>query len=245
MDQTTNWAKEQAGNDDRQAEVRLRGIFLASVISCVLIAGMLMLLPQYAARSPMMARVAMLPLLLWSLAVTSYAFRSLWLVAGERKAKLQELVRRDTLTGALTSDALFDILEDERQRALTSGQVAVVGFVRAAGVEDVNTSFGHAAGNLVLRELVQTMAGTLPAGGQLARLGGQEFIVFLPQTPLADGQDVLRKLRDTIREYTLDLGKRGTIGGMDASVGAAAFPVDGESGPDIVSAAQEKLLVDM
>ncbi|MDP6107239.1 MAG: GGDEF domain-containing protein [Candidatus Brocadiia bacterium] len=120
-----------------------------------------------------------------------------------------------------------------------------VGFVRVCGVENVNHAYGHAAGNLVLKELVQVMNDIVPPGGLVARLGGQEFVVLLPHTAPQEGEGVLKEIRNRVRRYTLDLGKHGTITGMGAGVGVAAYPCDGESPADIVWAAQDRVIADM
>jgi len=244
MSKATSWASEQVREDESQMEKRLRRVFLGSLVMCSLIVWALLMVPAYAAQSPHIVRACMLPLLLWALVVTIYAFQSLWLIANERKVKLQEMAQRDSLTGAFTDEHMFHKLEEERQKAMSSGQAAVVGFVRIVGLEDVNVNFGHAAGNLVLRELAESMRQTMPPGGMLGRLCGPEFVLYMPKTALQEGEALMRRIRKAICDYQLDLGKRGMIGGMEASVGLAAFPVDGETPADIVHAAQQKLLVD-
>ncbi|MDP6438796.1 MAG: GGDEF domain-containing protein [Candidatus Brocadiia bacterium] len=245
MVQSTNWLSEKVDPKRDLAESKLRGIFLASLVLCALIGGHLMFLTDYSADSRTVVRVALLPIMLWAFAVTGYSFHSLWCVAGKRKAKLQEIVRRDSQTGAYTDTYLFEGLDQERERAINDGVSAEVGFVRVCGVEDVNHAYGHAAGNLVLKELVQLMNDIVPPGGMVARLGGQEFVVLLPQTSPQEGEGVLKDIRDRVRKYTLDLGKRGTITGMEAGVGVAAYPSDGESPADIVRAAQDRVIVDL
>jgi len=241
MENAHRWIGEQVDDRNRWVESKLRTIFLGSVGLCALIVVLLMVLPRHVARVPWVLQVSLLPILLWALSVTAYAFRALWSVAQGRRVKLVDLLQRDPLTGAHNEACLLEQLKEESRRAMKTGVGAGFGFVRLAGLEKVNESFGHTAGNLVLREIAQGIRNIMGETGILCRLAGQEFVVFMPQTKLEVAERMLSKIRKHVEDYSLDLGKRGTIGGISASVGLAAYPVEGESGPDIIRAAQAKL----
>ncbi len=110
MAQSTNWLSDKVDPKEDLAESKLRGIFLASLVLCALIGGHLFFLTNYSTDSQTVVRVALLPIMLWAFAVTGYSFHSPWCVAGKRKAKLQEIVRRDSQTGAYTDTYLFERL---------------------------------------------------------------------------------------------------------------------------------------
>ena len=109
-----------------------------------------------------------------------------------------------------------------------------------SGLEEVNENYGFAVGDIVLRALVEFIVDAVLPGGIVARLAGQQFAVLLRETPPSKAQAVVDLILERIRSYRLDLGKRGTICGMDAVVGIAAFPVDGDGLGDITQAAVKR-----
>lgn len=108
---------------------------------------------------------------------TSRALRQAQMVATRRLRELEQLARCDTLTGLMNRRAF-----EERLRAMIakSGDRSVSVFlIDLDGFKPVNDSYGHEAGDAVLRAIAHRLSGLHPFG-VCARLGGDEFILALP-----------------------------------------------------------------
>ena len=227
---------------EEKVERKLRGIFLASAILCALIVVELVFLVGRGGGIPLLIRVSFFSLLLWSLIVTGYCFHTLWSISQARKTKLQELSRRDTISGAYTEDYFRRRLEEERQSALETGKAAAVAHIKVCGLEAVNETYGHTAGNVVLRDLVRIMRENVAAEAVVARLSGLEFLILMPKTSLQSAESILHSIKGEVEGYRLDLGERGSIGGLRVETGLAAYPCDGETDADITRAAKRRTL---
>ncbi len=122
----------------------------------------------------------------------------------ERKSaeeKLRYLSIHDQLTG-LYNRAYFDDtierLDTPRQLPLT----VVMGDVN--GLKLVNDAFGHEMGDRLLQHTAYLLKGCCRSEDVLARVGGDEFAVVLPQTPASAAEDFIRRVRDRCRDETLD-----------------------------------------
>ena len=102
----------------------------------------------------------------------------------------------------------------------------------------INDNHGHAVGDQVLRATADAVRELLRGGDHVARFGGEEFIVLLPETNGADAVLVAEKMRTTIAGIELDALEGGFV---TASFGVAAYPDDGASSDELFSAADEAL----
>ena len=234
--------EEERINLEEKVERKLRGIFLASAILCALIVLELVFLVGRADGIPILIRVSFFSLLLWSLTVTAYCFHTLWTIAQVRKTKVQELSRTDTISGAYTEDYFRVRLEEERKKALETSKAAAVAHVKVCGLEAVNETYGHTAGNVVLRDLVRIMTENVAAEAVVARLSGLEFLILMPGISLQSADAILHSVKGAVEGYRLDLGERGSIGGLRVETGLAAYPCDGETDADITWTAKRRTL---
>ena len=140
--------------------------------------------------------------------------------------QIEHLAFHDGLTG-LPNRLLF---EDRLTTALSSAERRnarlCVLFVDLDRFKVINDSLGHPTGDEVLRLVAKRLAGTLRDGDSLARRGGDEFLVLLPDTPPEGAASVAQKLLDAVRAPMRCGGHDLTI---SASCGIAVFP---ENGPD-------------
>jgi len=101
---------------------------------------------------------------------------------------------RDSLTGLYNSGKITEIVEQEIITASKINQPVSIAFLDFDHFKEYNTAFGHQATNNVLRGLKSLFsAHTLP-WDEVGRFGGDEFVVVLPQTPLASGKENLIKV---------------------------------------------------
>ena len=158
--------------------------------------------------------------------------------------KLQEALRqqstRDALTGLFNRRYLEESLEREIRRAARSEQPVGVIMFDLDHFKVFNDTFGHEAGDCVLREVGAFMLRNARAEDIPCRFGGEEFVLILPSATLEGTQSRAERLRAKIKEITvLHHGK--SLGMITISAGVAAFPVHGLSVKEVIAAADGAL----
>jgi diguanylate cyclase (GGDEF)-like protein len=161
-------------------------------------------------------------------------FNHLLQMVQEYNAKLEELSVRDPLTGLYNRRKFHEFLRYEIIRAERHRQGFSVIMIDLDNFKYINDTFGHPIGDMVLKELTAMLGEGLRRGDVLARMGGDEFAIILPETPAASGLQVANKLHQTLigREFELPVGKiRST-----ASFSMVSYPEDGKTEEDIYTA---------
>lgn len=161
-------------------------------------------------------------------------FNHLLQMVQEYNAKLEELSVRDPLTGLYNRRKFHEFLRYETIRAERHQQGFSVIMIDLDNFKYINDTFGHPIGDMVLKELTAMLGEGLRRGDVLARMGGDEFAIILPETPGASGLQVANKLHQLLlgREFELPVGKiRST-----ASFSMVSYPEDGKTEEDIYTA---------
>jgi diguanylate cyclase (GGDEF)-like protein len=152
----------------------------------------------------------------------------------QERAATEHRATHDGLT-ELPNRALFaDRLDRVIARARRTGKPAAVLFVDLDGFKDVNDTFGHAAGDVLLRTVADRLRTCRRADDTVARLAGDEFAVLLPD---AGGEDVIgiaQRVLDSLDEPVTLAEERVRI---VASVGVAVFPDDGFTADELLASA--------
>jgi two-component system cell cycle response regulator len=97
--------------------------------------------------------------------------------------RAQALVRRsllDPLTGALNRRGILSVLRRERERSMRAGQPLSVLMLDVDGFKGLNDTYGHAAGDSVLRHIARAIVETVRVVDHVGRMGGDEFVVAIP-----------------------------------------------------------------
>ena len=111
--------------------------------------------------------------------------------------------RIDSLTGLANRRALEEVLAAEISRAQRfTHQLAVV-LLDLDRFKEINDSFGHASGDVMLRAVSRLLTSLARQGDTVARWGGEEFVVVLPETDLAGAQRFAERLRRTIEAQSV------------------------------------------
>jgi diguanylate cyclase len=123
------------------------------------------------------------------------------------EAKLQhmsELVREDQLTGSLNRRGLDDVFERESARADRRGTPLCVALLDLDNFKKLNDTYGHLAGDNALRHLVKVVRDTLRSMDVIARFGGEEFVILLPETNVeAASSAMVRVQRELTKHFFL------------------------------------------
>jgi diguanylate cyclase (GGDEF)-like protein len=111
--------------------------------------------------------------------------------------------RVDALTGLANRRALEEILAAEISRAQRFAHQLAVVLLDLDRFKEINDSFGHAAGDVMLRAVSRLLTSLARQGDTVARWGGEEFVVVLPETDLAGAQRFAERLRRTIEAHAV------------------------------------------
>ncbi|KAF1045079.1 MAG: putative diguanylate cyclase DgcQ [Herbaspirillum frisingense] len=146
-------------------------------------------------------------------------------LAKEREAlitQLQTSSNTDFLTGLLNRRAFFSYGEQQMGVAQRYERELSIVLFDIDHFKRINDSYGHQAGDAILRGVAQTASQLLRKVDVLARYGGEEFIVLLPESDLAQAGAAAEKLRAALaqKEFEIDGGRRIKV---SASFGVAAL----------------------
>jgi diguanylate cyclase (GGDEF)-like protein/PAS domain S-box-containing protein len=149
----------------------------------------------------------------------------------ERQKKddlLSQAARIDPVTGFFNRHALSEALGREVARCQQNGRECAVLFLDLDKFKRVNDSFGHATGDDLLRQTAQRLFGVLGAHDLLARFGGDEFIIVIPDLVPGTGEAAARSCAERI---IATIAPRFHLShhaiGVSASIGVACYPVHG------------------
>jgi len=155
--------------------------------------------------------------------------------------RLRQMATTDELTGLHNRRFFLNRWEWEYERAKRYQRPLVCLMVDVNDFKQVNDRLGHAIGDLVLKDVAKALRRILRQSDILARFGGDEFIVALPETSLAQGELVAEKLRQ-VRINAPDSGRRGVLP-VSLSVGISQLQFDQQDAraQDILEAADQSL----
>ena len=157
---------------------------------------------------------------------------------GSELAELARASRRDALTGLPNRRAFDEELAREVARAARSGKPLAVVVLDVDRFKGVNDTYGHAAGDAVLREIAARAATAVRAGDFVARIGGEEFAVLLQATDLAGARELAERVRSAVGAAPFPTGA-GPLA-VTASLGCAVLSPE-ESPEALVARADARL----
>ena len=128
----------------------------------------------------------------------------------------------DSLTGLYNRRYALTHLSHLFDKSLRSGTELSLIMVDLDHFKRVNDQFGHAAGDAVLCAVAKTLKGAIRASDLLARLGGEEFVVILPDTPPDQAQGLAQRLCGLVRNLRIKAAPRQ----ITASIGLSAIGPD-------------------
>ncbi|MDR1996628.1 diguanylate cyclase [Azonexus sp.] len=154
---------------------------------------------------------------------------------GRLQVALQEQAVRDGLTGLHNRRYLDGILEREVSRARREGSPLSLVMLDIDHFKRVNDTYGHQAGDEVLRVLAATLQADIRAEDTACRYGGEEFLVLLPNMPLTAAIERAEGWRRAVETLTVEHG--GVAVTCTISLGVAAYPEHGTTPDDLTRCA--------
>jgi len=118
----------------------------------------------------------------------------------EANAILEKLACLDPLTEILNRRGFQEVLSRESQYAQREGCSFIVLLIDIDNFKKINDELGYDAGDFILKEVTSRLRGKLRSTDYVARIGGDEFMVLLPNTWRMEGMDVSQKIRLAVSE---------------------------------------------
>ncbi len=156
----------------------------------------------------------------------------------EKNRQLHELSITDGLTGLFNRSYLTRILDNELERSRRHQSSFAVMMIDIDHFKRFNDTHGHLAGDNVLRETASVLTECVRSCDYVARFGGEEFLVLLPETGTDEAGQAGERIRAGVEEHFADREDHDPI---TVSVGVASFPDNGDEIDAIVHAADEAL----
>jgi diguanylate cyclase (GGDEF)-like protein len=119
----------------------------------------------------------------------------------DRAAEFQKLSMVDPLTGLYNRRLAEDRIAAEVSRSSRYGQPLTLLAVDVDNLKQINDTFGHAAGDQVLKEFASRLSSVIRLSDLAARMGGDEFLVLLPACPISHVHALLARLRHVEINY--------------------------------------------
>jgi diguanylate cyclase (GGDEF)-like protein len=143
--------------------------------------------------------------------------------------RLSRQATHDELTGLINRRELLLRLN----RLVDEGAAASVDllFIDLDRFKDINDSFGHAAGDEVLRVIGERLSAMLTEGAHVSRIGGDEFVIFLVDAPEGEAARVARDVTIRMREPIQTPCVRASVG---ASIGVARYPISASNAGELL-----------
>jgi len=136
--------------------------------------------------------------------------------------ELRRIAERDQLTGALTRRGFIEKANQEIARCHRYGRAASLVLIDVDHFKSVNDTWGHPAGDAVLRDLAATLGAAGRSADVLGRLGGEEFAMMLPETGVGEALAAAERFRAAIEARPIVVAPTRTIA-VTASFGIATL----------------------
>ena len=154
--------------------------------------------------------------------------------------RLETMAIKDGLTGLYLRRHMLERLGEEISKGIRQGLDLSFLMIDLDHFKQYNDSFGHMAGDIVLKAIAKLLEEHFSHPGELAcRYGGEEFCVFLPDCPKSKALGLAKELREKIEAREIILRRQKTH--VTVSIGVAAFPKDARAADELIFKADEAL----
>lgn len=186
--------------------------------------------------------------------VSGLTYTLLWHFKGQKEEEIQqrtaeldtanrllhEQAIRDPLTNLFNRRYIDETLEIEIQRAQRSGLPIGVVVIDLDHFKQVNDTYGHAGGDVLLQAVAVVLQHHVRSGDLVSRYGGEEFLMVLPGIPLSPLYERATAIRAAVRHMRVSHAGQ-DLGPRTCSIGVAVYPDHGLDGRRVIQAADAAL----
>jgi len=161
----------------------------------------------------------------------------------ERKqleSKLRYMATHDPLTGLYNRNILEDRLKDEIQRAARYEHPLSILMLDIDHFKTINDNYGHHVGDLVLQRFAEIIEGSIRTSDYAARYDGEEFVVTLPETPIAEAEGLAERIRKQVAEHPFSIENEKGIH-LTISIGISTFSERCQTGKELLTASDSAM----
>lgn len=158
------------------------------------------------------------------------------------REEILRLADADDLIGIYNKRWFLKRLPQEAERARAYHEPLSLLMIDVDDFKQINDSFGHTMGDVVLSEICGVIRANLRPPDLLARYGGDEFVLILPHTDLAGASALAERILATVRQLTIPTDEVGAIR-CSVSIGVADFQHEQASAQDLLRLADDRLYV--
>jgi diguanylate cyclase (GGDEF)-like protein len=155
------------------------------------------------------------------------------------KKKIKILSQTDDLTGLLNMRTFSFLAERERRRSIRYGHPYCILMLDADNLKTVNDTFGHEAGGKLIKHMGKILQNNLRSTDIIARYGGDEFVVLLPEAEIPRALVAGERARSAIENTPLEISGEDVF--ITVSIGVASYPEHGMEIRDIMNKADKAL----
>jgi diguanylate cyclase (GGDEF)-like protein len=138
-----------------------------------------------------------------------------------KNSALSEISARDSLTGLYNRWYVMEKIDSEMNRSVRHGSPVSLIMMDIDHFKRVNDSFGHSAGDRVLRSVGQVLRDSCRVYDVPGRYGGEEFCIVLPETKVGNTSVVAERIRERLESSRFDVGDDSVV--VTASIGIAGI----------------------
>lgn len=161
-------------------------------------------------------------------------------IINHRQKHLFDLAHFDQLTNLPNRTLFLDRLTQAISIASRANREISLLFIDLDGFKLVNDTFGHNAGDHLLKEVGKRLLACIREGDTVARLGGDEFVVTLLESNLQRATMVAERILESLK-LPYDVGSKEAITSISGSIGIAEYPDHAENLDDLLSAADKAM----
>lgn len=162
-----------------------------------------------------------------------------WIDVRLMQAELSRVAHTDELTGLPNGRAIRARFQEELARASRHGHRFAMAVFDVDHFKQVNDRYGHPLGDEVLKAIGRTLADSKRVDDVLARIGGEEFVMLLPEQSVEGAREAAERLRHAVGSSEVSISTDRLA--VTMSGGLALFPDDGKDWENLFAAADRRL----
>jgi diguanylate cyclase (GGDEF)-like protein/PAS domain S-box-containing protein len=154
--------------------------------------------------------------------------------------ELERMATHDPLTGLYNRRELEQHFQDELARVVRYGRPISLLWLDVDHFKSVNDRYGHLAGDEVLRQLSHLLQSSVRTVDYVARYGGEELVIILPEVDVDEALEMAERLRNLVKLTQIPITSGKQVG-VTVSIGVASFPMHGQEASHLFRKADEAM----